>query len=100
MLLLKRKSINEKYIVSKKDFIHIDHFDPKNFQTEQKDFIIKIGNIKNDIMKYVMGKKQEILVEATYPFFEEIARINNKNSLKINQDICKEKFSIVLKNLR
>ena len=51
-------------------------------------------------MKYVTGKKQEILVEATYPFFEEIARINNKNSLKMNQDICKEKFSIVLKNLR
>ena len=74
MVLLK-KSINEKYIVSKKDFIHIDHFDPKNFKTDQKDFIIEIGNIKNDIMKYVTGKKQEILVEAYVSFFEEIARI-------------------------
>ena len=69
----------------------------KNFQTDQKDFITEIGNIKNDIMKYVTGKKQEVLVEATYPFFEEIVRINNKNSLKMNQDICIKSFRLFLK---
>ena len=54
----------------------------KIFKQTQKDFITEIGNIKNDIMKYVTGKKQEVLVEATYPFFEEIVRINNKILLK------------------